>query len=126
MEIELPKNLLRRYTRIFRIFLWHFNYSMQFEWYKTPWKFSDLAAMGYKIIHVSGGGLRPSMKAVWDYAADLFRREEEAEKDFERSLIGHPMENQRDFAGFPEIKRLEAKYLPGEEVRTKYEKSLGY
>jgi len=126
MEIELPKKFAAEMHKDFPNIPLHFNYSMQFDWYKSPWKFSDLAAMGYKVIHVSGGGLRASMKAVWDYAADLFQRGEQAEKDFEKSLIGHPMENQRDFAGFPKIKELETKYLPGEEVRTKYEKSVGY
>ncbi len=29
------------------------------------------------------------------------------------------------FAGFPEIKELEAKYLPAEEVKKKYEQSVG-
>ena len=81
--------------------------------------------MGYKVIMVSLGCLRVSMQAVWDYAADLLRREEQAEKDFQKKLIGHSMEDFNKFAGFPGIKELEAKYLPKEEVQKKYEESIG-
>jgi hypothetical protein len=36
------------------------------------------------------------------------------------------VENFNEFAGFPKIKELESKYLPKEEVRRKYEESLGH
>ena len=70
--------------------------------------------------------VRLSMKAVWDYAVDLKMREEQAEIDLEKILIGHPVENFNEFAGFPKIKELESKYLPSEEVKKKYEESLGH
>ena len=69
--------------------------------------------MGYKVIIVSLGCLRVSMKAVWDYAVDLMHRKEQAEKDFEEGIKGHPMEDFNKFAGIPKIRELEEKYLMG-------------
>jgi len=102
-----------------------FNYSSSFPWYRSPLTFRDVAAMGYKVIIVSLGCMRVSMQAVWDYAVDMKNREEKAEKDFEEKLKGHPMEDFNKFAGIPRVKELEAKYLPREEVRRKYEESEG-
>jgi hypothetical protein len=65
------------------------------------------------------------MKAVWDYAVDLKKREEQAEIDFEKSFIGHPMEKVNEFSGFPRIREMESKYLPSDEVRRKYQESIG-
>ena len=81
--------------------------------------------MGYKVINVSQVGLRASMQGVWDCAIDLMKRQEQAEKDFEKRLLGHPMGDYNKFARFPEFKELEAKYLPGEDVKKKYEASIG-
>jgi hypothetical protein len=66
------------------------------------------------------------MKGVWDFAVDLREREEQAQRDLEKTLIGHPMADVNKFAGFSKIKELESKYLPSEEVRKKYEESIGY
>ena len=68
---------------------------------------------------------RCDMKAVWDYAVDLKQRDEQAEIDFEKSFIGHPMEKINEFSGFPRIREMESKYLPSEEVRRRYEESIG-
>ena len=78
--------------------------------------------MGYKLIIVSLGCLRASLKAVWDYVADLRDRNEEAEKDFEKKLRGHLTEDFNNLAGFPEIRGIESKFLSSEAVRRKYEK----
>jgi len=102
-----------------------FNYSSSFKWYESPLTFGDVARMGYKVIIVSLGCMRVSMQAVWDYAADMMKRGEQAEKDFEEGFKGHPVEDFNRFAGIPRIKELEAKYLPREEVRKKYEESVG-
>jgi isocitrate lyase len=103
----------------------HFNYSSTLKWYDSPVKIRDLGEMGYKVIHVSTVGLRTGMQALWDYAVDFMKREEKTEIDFERRLIGHAMEDKHKFVGFSKIKELEAKYLPSEEVRKKYEESIG-
>ena len=102
-----------------------FNYSSSFRWVDSPLTFKDVADMGYQLIIVSLGCLRASLKAVWDYVVDLKERDEEAEKDFQKKLRGHPTEDFNAFAGFPGIREIEAKFLPSEEVRRKYEKSKG-
>jgi isocitrate lyase len=102
-----------------------FNYSSSFRWYESSLTFKDVAAMGYKVLIVSLGCMRVAMQAVWDYAEDMMKRGDQAEKDFEKRLKGHPTENFNKFAGIPRIKDLEAKYLPTEEVRKKYEESVG-
>jgi isocitrate lyase len=123
---EQPKRFAAEMHKEFPNLPLFFNYSSSFTWYDSPLKFSDVAKMGYKVIIISLGCLRVSIQAVWDYAADLMDRKEQAEKDFERKLKGHPTEDFNKFAGFPQVKQLEAKYLPDEEVRKKYEESIGF
>jgi 2-methylisocitrate lyase-like PEP mutase family enzyme len=101
-----------------------YNFSSSFQWYECPLTFNDIANMGYKVIVVSLGCVRVSIKAVWDYTIDLINRKEQAEKDFQVQLIGHPVAERNalnDFAGFSKIRELEAKYLPNEKVVKKYE-----
>ena len=65
-------------------------------------------------------------KAMWDYAHDLKNRGMDAQIDYLRGMKGHPLEEFHDFAGFPEMKALEEKFLPKEEVEQKYRDTLGY
>jgi 2-methylisocitrate lyase-like PEP mutase family enzyme len=102
-----------------------FNFSSSFNWRDSPLGFVDIAELGYRVLIVSLACMRVTMQAVWDYAADLKQRGAQAEKDFERKLKGHPTEDFNRFAGFPEIKALESRYLPKEEVIRKYEESIG-
>ncbi|HSB67882.1 MAG TPA: isocitrate lyase/PEP mutase family protein [Candidatus Methylomirabilis sp.] len=102
-----------------------FNYSSSFRWYESPLTFKDVAALGYKVFIVSLACMRVAMQAVWDFAADMRIRGAQAEKDFQERLKGHPTEDFNKFAGIPYIKELESKYLPKEEVRKKYEESIG-
>jgi len=102
-----------------------FNYSSSFRWHESPLSFEDVGAMGYKLMIVSLACMRVAMQAVWDYAADLATRGAQAEKDFEERLKSHPTEDFNRFAGVPRIKELEAKYLPKEMFRQKYEESTG-
>jgi len=124
-DVEAPKKFAIEMHRDFPNLPLFFNYSGNFKWYDAPLKFSDVGKMGYKIINVSLGALRASMKAVLNYAVDLKKREEQAEIDFEKSFIGHPMEKVNEFSGFPRIRELESKYLPSEAVRRRYEESIG-
>ena len=124
-DVEEPKRFAKEMHRDFPGLPLFFNYSGNFKWYDAPLKFSDLGKMGYKVINVSLGALRASMKAVWDYAVDLKKREEQAAIDFEKGLIGHPMEKVNEFSGFPRIREMESKYLPSEEVRRRYEEAIG-
>ena len=45
---------------------------------------------------------------------------------FNQELEGHPTANFHEFIGFPEIRKLEEEFLPGEEVDRKYAQSIGY
>ena len=103
----------------------YFNYSSNLKWYESGVKFEDVAAMGYKAMHVSLVAMRVMMQAFWDYAADMKARGADAEIDFQKRLLGHPMGAFHELAGFPKIKALEEKYLPAEEVRRKYDDSVG-
>lgn len=81
--------------------------------------------MGYKIMHVSLVAMRVMMQAFWDYAVDMKARGADAEIDFEKRLIGHPMGAFHEVAGFPKVKELEMKYLPADDVKKKYEGAVG-
>jgi isocitrate lyase len=124
-EPEMPGRFAREIHKEFPNLPLFFNYSSSFKWYESSLKFDDIAKMGYKVIIVSLGCVRAGMEAVWDYAADLIRRKEEAEKDFEKRLTGHATEDFHKFAGVPRMRELESKYLPSEEIRKKYEGSFG-
>ncbi len=125
-EIEGPKKFAQEIHREFPDLPLFFNYSSSFQWHNSPVTFRDISRIGYKVIIVSLACMRVSLQAVWDYAADLRARSEVAEKEFEKRLKGHPTEDFNRFAGFPKVKALEAKYLPGEEMRKKYEESIGF
>ena len=124
-DIEASRQFAKEMQKDFPNLPLFFNYSSSFQWHQSPLKFSDIAALGYKVIIVSLACMRVAMQAVWDYAADLKERGAQAEIDFEVKLKGHPTEDFNKFAGFPEIKELEEKYLPKEAVLRKYQESEG-
>jgi isocitrate lyase len=101
----------------------YFNFSSNLEWHKVDVSFDDIAALGYKAMHVSLSGLRLTMQPFWDYAVDMRQRGAEAEFDLEERMVGHPMADIFGFEGFPEIRELEAKYLPAGAVSLKYGES---
>ncbi len=97
-----------------------FNYCTRFKWHQAPASFSDIAALGYKLMNISTAAMRVCMQAVWDYAVDVKQRGEQAEMAFAAKLKGHPTEDFHYFTGLSNIKALEAKYLPAEEISRKY------
>ncbi|OGA50356.1 MAG: hypothetical protein A3F74_11555 [Betaproteobacteria bacterium RIFCSPLOWO2_12_FULL_62_58] len=97
-----------------------FNYCTRFKWHESPVTFRDIARMGYKVINISTAAMRVSMKAVWDYGAAVIQGEEQGEIEFEKQLMAHPTEDFHKFSGLSDIKELESKYLPEEEIRKKY------
>jgi 2-methylisocitrate lyase-like PEP mutase family enzyme len=124
-EMELPRRFAKEMHVDFPNIPIFFNYSGNFSWHESPVEFRQIANLGYKFINVSLGALRASAKAVWDYAVDLKAREAQAEIDFEKKLIGHPLQKFNEFSGFSKIMYMESKYLPSDEVKMKYEKSVG-
>jgi 2-methylisocitrate lyase-like PEP mutase family enzyme len=86
---------------------------------------STLKDIGVSIFSL-GNAQWAATKGMWDYAHDLKARGTEAQLDYFRSVKGHPLEEFHDFAGFPQMKVMEERFLPKEEVERKYEGSLGY
>lgn len=119
-SIELPQRFAKEMQEAYPKLPLFFNYSSSLDWSDSKLTFSELAAMGYKVIIVSMACLRVSLQAVWDYAQDMIKRQDLTGKDFERQLKGHPTYDFHQFSGFTRIKELETAFLPKEEMREKY------
>jgi isocitrate lyase len=125
-DIEYPRRFAAEVHKAYPALPLYFNYSSNLNWHELPLTtFDALADMGYKAIHVSQGCLRPSMQAVWDFAMDVKARGAQAEVDYEKKSLGHPLGKHHEFAGIPKFKELEAKYLPAADVVKRYEGTVG-
>jgi len=124
-DIDYPRKFSAEIHRDFPELPLYFNYSSNLRWNESRLTFDDIADLGYKVMHTSLAGMRTTMQSMWDYAADLKARGAQAEIDFEEKLMRHPMGAFHEFAGFPKIKELEARYLAAEEVEKKYTGSVG-
>jgi isocitrate lyase len=125
-DLDMPKRFAQAMHESYPGFPLYFNYSANLRWFEHPLtSFEMLADIGYKAMHVSQGCLRPSLLAVWDYANDLKTRGVQAEIDLEKKVLAHPLGPLNDFAGFPQFRKWEAEYLPGEEVAKKYDGATG-
>ena len=87
--------------------------------------FSELKEIGVSIIGF-GNAQWAATKAMWDYAHDIKKRGIEAQIEFLEGMKGHPLEEFHVFAGFPEMKAMEERFLPKEEIVQKYQGTLGY
>ena len=124
-DLEMPKRFAHEMHKAYPGFPLYFNYSANLRWFEHPLTaFETLADIGYKAMHVSQGCLRPSLLAVWDYAHDLKTRGVQAEIDLEKKVLKHPLGALNDFAGFPQFREWEAKYLPTDDVAKKYEGAI--
>lgn len=124
-DLELPRRFAVEIHKEFPDLPLYFNYSSNLKWHESKVTFDDIAALGYKAMHVSLAGMRATMQATWDYAVDLKARGAQAEIDFQKRLAAHPMGGFHDFAGFPKIKAMEEKYLPEDEMKKKYDGAKG-
>jgi len=86
----------------------------------------ELQDLGFAIVIYPGAGLRAALTGVYDLLADMKKCGTAAWVEFGKGLEGHPMEDVNAFLGFPDVRKMEEEYLPGEEVRKKYESTLGY
>jgi 2-methylisocitrate lyase-like PEP mutase family enzyme len=78
------------------------------------------------IVANAGGALRAASRAMWDYL-HAFRAEDAAlDTRLRDEMKGHPCADLHAFVGFPEIRALEAEFLPAEQIRRKYDGSLGF
>ena len=124
-ELDLPRRFAAEIHKEFPGLPLYFNYSSNLEWRESKVTFDDIAALGYKAMHVSLAGMRATMQATWDYAVDLRARGAQAEIDFEERLLKHPMGDHHAFAGFATIKAMEQKYLAEDELDRKYQGATG-
>ena len=124
-DAEYPRRFAEAMHREHHGLPLYFNYSSNLKWHESGVKFEDVAAMGYRIMHVSLVAMRVMMHAFWDYAVDMKARGADAEIDFEKRLIGHPMGAFHELAGFPRVRALEEQYLPADEVQKKYDGAVG-
>ena len=122
---DYPKRYAAEIHREFPQLPLYFNYSSNLKWYESGLKFEELADMGYRMMHVSLVAMRVMMQAFWDYAIDMKARGADAEIAFQKRLIGHPMGAFHELAGFSRVKEQEARYLPADEVRKKYDGAVG-
>jgi len=125
-EIEYPKRFAQEMHKACPGLPRYFNYSSNLKWHQfSLTTFDALADMGYKSHarfagvpapqHAGGVGLRGGPESA--RRAGRYR--------FRTKLIGHPMAVYPEFAGIPRFKKLEAKYLPPEEVGKKYDGAIG-
>jgi len=91
-----------------------------------PLSAAELQDLGFAIVIYPSAALRSTLKGVYDLVADLKKRDTAAWEEFNRGLESHPMKDTNAFIGFPQVRKMEEEFLPGEEVRKKYESTLGY
>jgi 2-methylisocitrate lyase-like PEP mutase family enzyme len=85
-----------------------------------------LQELGFAIVIYPAAALAAACKAVYDLMADIKARGTQAMVDFSEGWVGHPAEDLNDLLGIQEVRRWEDVFLPDEQVRKKYEASLGY
>jgi 2-methylisocitrate lyase-like PEP mutase family enzyme len=86
----------------------------------------ELEAMGVAIVSNPGGPLRAAVKAVWDYVHGFAEGGTDFMIKSDKEFEVHPTGDMHKFFGFPEIRKLEEKYLPEAAVEKKYRDSIGY
>jgi 2-methylisocitrate lyase-like PEP mutase family enzyme len=87
---------------------------------------AELQDLGFAIVIYPGAALGSTLKGVYDLIADMKKRDTAAWLEFRKGMEGHPMSDSNAFLGFPEVRKMEEEFLPGEGVRKKYESTLGY
>lgn len=91
-----------------------------------PLSVEELQDLGFAIVIYPGAGLRAALTSVYDLVADMKKRGTAAWVEFVKGLEDHPMNDVNAFIGFPDVRKMEEQFLPGEEARKKYESTLGY
>jgi 2-methylisocitrate lyase-like PEP mutase family enzyme len=93
---------------------------------QPPPSWEELQALGYAVAFYPGAAFAVAEIATWDYLHDFRQRGVQALIEFQQRTRGHPLANFRlnDLLGFRELRELEQRYLPGEQM-TKYDQSTG-
>ena len=92
---------------------------------KPPPSTDELGEAGLSAAFIPGLILEPSLKAAWEYAHDFKARGYAAQRELAEKEWRYPMPHIFDIVGFPTIFEWEEKYLPAEDVRQRYEGSVG-
>jgi 2-methylisocitrate lyase-like PEP mutase family enzyme len=74
----------------------------------------ELQEFGFAMVIYPSACLRPALKAVYDLVADIKKRDTRAWVEFNQGLESHPLKDIHAFLGFPEVRRMEEEFLPGE------------
>ncbi|WP_424813765.1 isocitrate lyase/PEP mutase family protein [Roseococcus sp. YIM B11640] len=85
----------------------------------------QMSDLGIRLCILPGALLRQSIMAMADLAAELRSEGPLAELRMDERFRRHALGNLHDFAGFGQIRALEARYLPA-ETQAKYESGLGH
>jgi isocitrate lyase len=96
-----------------------FNYSSSFKWSQdpAPFRFRELAELGYRFIFITLYAAHAAMYAVWNAMEDLVKNQEQAQWSLERLKAGHPTESHHVMARVGHFQELEKRYIPGTEER---------
>ena len=94
-------------------------------WFEPPPSVEDLQEIGYSCAFYPGLLFHVSYAAAWEYARDFKKRGYEAEMEWRNRPAEYPMPHFYDLTGFPKVYEWEEKYLPSEDVKEKYETSVG-
>ncbi|UCG12864.1 MAG: isocitrate lyase/PEP mutase family protein, partial [Deltaproteobacteria bacterium] len=86
----------------------------------------ELQELGFSIVIYPGAGLAATVRAVYDLMADIKTRGTQAMVDFGSRMSGHTIADLNAFLGVHEVREWENDFLPDEQVRKKYEATLGY
>lgn len=84
-------------------------------------------SMGYAVVIFPLAALRAGVKAYADFLAGLRDRGVDHELQHMREVLaGHPVDNWYEFTGAGDIRALEERYLPDDEVARKYAATAGH
>ena len=86
---------------------------------------ADLQELGVDIVINPGGAMRAAANAMWDYYSAFAAEDEALEERLKEANKAHPLADFHGFVGFPEIRELEAEFLPEEEA-AKYDGAVGF
>jgi 2-methylisocitrate lyase-like PEP mutase family enzyme len=86
----------------------------------------ELQTLGFSMVIYPGVGLRATLKGVYDLAAEIHKRGTSAWVEFNNGMDNHPLKDINSFLGFPTVRKTEEEFIPNEDIKKKYESSLGY
>jgi len=87
---------------------------------------TELREFGVNFVVNSGVAVRSAARAMWDYLHAYALEDEILEQRLAAELSTHPIGNYNSFVGFPELRRLEDRFLPKDEMDRRYVGSIGF